>query len=57
MKKLLVLFSVVLLGFAQGQSVKYGLTGSVHRVRLRVSMVWAKAAWGGSLGYLPILRS
>ena len=50
MKKLLVLFSVVLLGFAQGQSVKYGLTGSVHKGSIAGVHGVGKPAWGGSLG-------
>lgn len=50
MKKLLVLFSVVLLGFAQGQSVKYGLTGSVHKSSMPGIHGVGKPAWGGNLG-------
>ena len=50
MKKLLVLFSVVLLGFAQGQSVKYGFTGSVHKGSIAGVHGVSKGGWGGSLG-------
>lgn len=50
MKKLLVLFSVVLLGFAQGQSVKYGLTGSIHKGSIAGVHGVSKGGWGGSLG-------
>jgi hypothetical protein len=44
MKKLLVLFSVVLLGFA------HGLTGSVHKGSIAGVHGVSKGGWGGSLG-------
>jgi hypothetical protein len=50
MKKLLVVYSLLLFGFSNAQSIKYGVTGSVHKGSMPGIHGVGKPNWGGSLG-------
>lgn len=50
MKKLLFIYSLLLFGFVNAQSVKYGVTGSVHKSSMPGIHGVGKPAWGGTVG-------
>lgn len=50
MKKLAIIYSLVLFGFANAQSIKYGVTGSVHKGSIAGVHGVSKGDFGGSLG-------
>ena len=50
MKKLSVIFSLFILGFANAQSIKYGATGSLHNGSIAGIHGTSKSKLGGSLG-------
>ena len=50
MKKLSVIFSLLLIGFTSAQSIKYGATGSFHKGSIAGIHGVSKGNFGGSIG-------
>lgn len=50
MKKLAIIYSLLLFGFSNAQSIKYGVTGSVHKGSIAGVHGVSKGDFGGSLG-------
>ena len=50
MKKLILIYTLLLFGFVSAQSIKYGVTGSVHKSSMPGIHGVGKSAWGGNVG-------
>lgn len=50
MKKLILIYTLLLFGFVGAQSIKYGVTGSVHKSSMPGIHGVGKPAWGGNVG-------
>lgn len=50
MKKLILIYTLLLFGFVGAQSIKYGVTGSVHKSSMPGIHGVGKPAWGGNIG-------
>lgn len=50
MKKLILIYTLLLFGFVSAQSIKYGVTGSVHKGSIPGIHGVTKSGWGGNVG-------
>lgn len=50
MKKIVIIYALLLFGFANAQSIKYGVTGSIHKSSMPGIHGVGKPAWGGNVG-------
>ncbi|MFC4164412.1 porin family protein [Epilithonimonas zeae] len=50
MKKIVIIYALVLFGFANAQSVKYGLTGNIHKSSIVGIHDRSKGIFGGNVG-------
>ncbi len=50
MKKLSIIFALLLFGFSNAQFLKYGVTGSIHKSSMKGIHGVGNPSWGGNIG-------